>query len=145
MHIHPLLRRALSLVLLASLLVFVLASVAAADTGGTTTIPDLFNTAQLIALIGGVVIPFVVQLLTKYAASPWVMSVVAVLSAGLLALGTYLTDTAGAHTWKGGVSVFVIALVSAAASRVTVTGGFDTKLGLKTENFGLGRTHAKAA
>lgn len=92
---------------------------------------NVFDTAQLIALAGGVLIPFVVALLAKVNASGSVKALLAFLSAALLALGTYLTSTDGSHTWKGAVSVFVIALVSAAASRVTVTGGMDTALQAK--------------
>jgi hypothetical protein len=101
-------------------------------------VANLFDTAQLVALIGGVVIPFVVALLAKANASGAVKSALAVLSAALLALGTYLADATGSHTWKGAVSVFVIAIVSAAASRVTVTGGADTKLQNATASFGVG-------
>ncbi len=89
------------------------------------------DTAQIIALAGGVLIPFVVALLAKVNASGSVKSLIAVLTAGLLAIATWATDTAGAHTWRGALSVFVVALVSAAASRVTVTGGADDKLAAK--------------
>lgn len=100
-------------------------------------VANLFDTAQLIALIGGVLIPFVVALLAKINASGPVKALLAFLSAALLALGTYFTDTTGAHTWRGALSVFVIALVTAAASRVTITGGADTALQAKTGNFGI--------
>lgn len=90
---------------------------------------DLFNDpAQLLALVGGVVIPFLVALLSRPSASPAVKAALAVISAGLLALGVYLTNTDGARTWQGAVSVFVIALVMAAASRVSVTGHSVDKL-----------------
>lgn len=82
---------------------------------------DITEPATYIPIIAGVIIPFVVALLTKANASPNVKTLLAFLSAGLLALGTYLTDTTGAHTWKGAVSVFVVALVTAAASRVSLT------------------------
>lgn len=101
-------------------------------------IVNLFDAAQIVALLGGVVIPFVVALLAKANASGTVKSVIAFVSAALLALGTYLTDTAGSHTWKGALSVFFLALVSAAASRVTVTGGADTALQIKTGTVGFG-------
>ena len=90
---------------------------------------DIFNdTAQLLALVGGVIIPFVVALLSRPTASPAVKATLAVISAGLLALGTYLTNTDGSRTWQGALSVFVIALVMAAASRVSVTGHSVDKL-----------------
>jgi hypothetical protein len=109
-----------------------------APSGDAPAVVNIFDTAQLIALIGGVVIPFVVALLARANASGFMKAVLAVLSAALLALATYLTDTAGSHTWKGALSVFVIAVVSAAASRVTVTGGADTALQAKTGSFGVG-------
>lgn len=94
-------------------------------------VASLFDTAQIIALVGGVLIPFVVALLAKVNASASVKSLLAFLTAALLALGTYLTQTEGSVTWKGAVSVFGLALVSAAASRVTITGGADDKLAAK--------------
>jgi hypothetical protein len=79
----------------------------------------------------------------KQKASGWIKSAISAGSAALLALGSYLTDTGGAHTWKGALSVFVIALVSAAASRVTVTGGADSKLAAATPNVGIGTNQRK--
>jgi high-affinity Fe2+/Pb2+ permease len=79
------------------------------------------DTAQLIALVAGVVIPFVVAFLSRPTSSPTLRAVLAAVSAGLVALGTWLTDTSGSHTWRGALSVFVVALVSAATSRVTLT------------------------
>lgn len=85
-------------------------------------IVDIFDTAQLVALVAGVVIPFVVALLARPTSSPTVRTVLAIVAAGLTALGTYLLDASGGHTWKGALSVFVVALVIAAASRVSLTG-----------------------
>lgn len=92
---------------------------------------DITAPATYIPIIAGVIIPFFVALLAKQDASGWVKSAIAALSAGLVALGLYLSDTVGAHSWEGAASVFVLALVSAAASRVTITGGADTALARK--------------
>jgi hypothetical protein len=92
---------------------------------------DITVYATWIPLLAGVVIPFVVALLAKQNASGWVKSAIAALSAALVALATYLADVSGAHSWKGAASVFVLALISAAASRVTITGGADAKLAEK--------------
>jgi peptidoglycan/LPS O-acetylase OafA/YrhL len=129
-------RRLAGVIGLACLTVLVLATAASAADG--TTITDVFNTAQLLALIGGVVLPFVVALLSKIHASAFVMAAIATACSGLLALGTYLANMGGAHTWKGALSVFVITVVMAAASRVTITGGADKALQARTGGFGLG-------
>lgn len=131
----------LFVVVLVAALMFAMTGMAYAQSTGDVTSPtvkNLFDTAQLIAWVGGVLLPFVVALLTKARAKLWVMSLIAVLSAGLIALGTYLADVSGAKTWRDAVSVFVIAVVSAAASRYTITGGADTWLKAKTPHFGVG-------
>lgn len=128
----------LVLIALITLIVFALAGVAVAQTGQAATIPDLFDKAQVIALLGGVVLPFVVALLTKAYATGLVKSIVALICAGLVALATYLTNTGGATTWRGALSVFVVTIVAAAGSRVTITGGADTALANKTSSFGVG-------
>jgi hypothetical protein len=92
---------------------------------------DITNTATWVPIIAGVVIPFFVALLARQDASGWVKSLIAGGSAALVALGTYLSDVDGAHSWKGAASVFVLALISAAASRVTLTGGADAALAAK--------------
>lgn len=138
---HTLLRFARLLpviALFAACWLVVLASAAVAQTGDPTTVPDVFDKAQVIALIGGVILPFAVALLTNAKATGILKSVVAVVCAGLLALGTYLTDTGGAATWRGALSVFVITIVVAAGSRVTVTGGADDALARRTARFGIG-------
>src|SRR5690349_3568313 len=114
--------RATVFVAVIALIVLGVVGVAGAQVGAPShdapALVNIFDTAQIIALVGGVVIPFVVALLARAQASGFVKAVLAVLSAALLALATYLTDTAGSHTWKGALSVFVVAVVSAAASRV---------------------------
>ena len=82
---------------------------------------DITNYATWIPIVAGVIIPFFVALIAKANASGNVKALLAALSAALVALGTYLADVAHAHSWKGAASVFVLALVSAAASRVTLT------------------------
>lgn len=122
------LARALVLALLiATILAVFLVGTAGALAEGVPThdapaIVNIFDTAQLIALIAGVVIPFVVALLARPNASGTVKAILATLAAGLTALATYLGNVDGSHTWKGAVSVFVVAVVVAAASRVTLTG-----------------------
>ena len=99
---------------------------------------DITQYQTWVPLVAGVLIPFVVALLTKLEAPAWVKSAVAVLCLALTALGTYLMDTGESHTWKGAVYAFVLALFAAASSRLTVTGGADTRLGIATRNFGVG-------
>lgn len=94
--------------------------------------------AQIIAFGAGVLIPFVVAYVTKYHAPAWVKSAVALAAAGATAVGLYLADTDGAHTWKGLVTSLITALIAAASTRVTVTGGLDTALARQTPNFGIG-------
>jgi hypothetical protein len=99
---------------------------------------DLTHFETWVPLVAGVLIPFVVALLTKLEAPAWVKSAVAVLCLALTALGTYLMDTGQSHTWKGALAAFFLALFAAASSRLTVTGGADTRLGIATRNFGVG-------
>lgn len=96
--------------------------------------PVAFNIgepATYVPLIGGVLIPLVVSLLAAQAASGWIKSAIAALSAALIALGLYLTDTSHVLTWEGAGSAFVLALFMAAASRVTITGGLDSLIARK--------------
>lgn len=95
--------------------------------------------ATWVPLAAGVLIPFAVALLTKINASALQKSLVAVFCLALTALGTYLMDTGQSHTWKGAVTAFLLALFAAASSRLTVTGGADTKLNVATANFGIGQ------
>lgn len=99
---------------------------------------DITHASTWIPIVGGIAIPFVVALLTKITATPFEKSVIAIASAALLALGTYLADVNQSHTWRGALTAFALALIAAASSRVTVTGGADTALAAKTENFGVG-------
>ena len=82
---------------------------------------DITAPATWIPIVAGVIIPFFVALLAKADASPNVKSVLAVLSAALVALGAYLADVSHAQSWKGAASIFVLALITAGASRVTLT------------------------
>jgi hypothetical protein len=91
-----------------------------------------------VPLVAGVLIPFVVALLTKLEAPAWVKSLVAVFCLALTALGTYLMDVGQSHTWKGALAAFFLALFAAASSRLTVTGGYDTRLAIATRDFGVG-------
>jgi hypothetical protein len=99
---------------------------------------DITQYQTWVPLLAGVLIPFAVALLTKVNASPLVKSVIATLCLALTALGTYLMDTGASHTWKGAATAFFLALFAAASSRLTVTGGADTKLNVVTGNFGVG-------
>ena len=108
---------------------------------------DLTDPQWYVPLVAGTLIPFAVAWLTKLQASPAVKSAVAFACAGLTAVGAYLTDTS-VVAWEGLVSAFVLAVVTAAASRLTVTGGFDTRLAVAPEkrrrlagkpDFGFGR------
>jgi hypothetical protein len=82
---------------------------------------DVTNATTWVPIVAGVIIPFVVAYLARAKASGNVKSLLAAVSAGLVALGLYLGDVAGAHSWQGAASVFVLALVTAAASRITLT------------------------
>lgn len=82
---------------------------------------DITETSTYIPIIAGVIIPFVVALLTKATAGPNVKTALSVVAAALTALGLYLGDAAQAHTWEGAASIFVLTLITAAASRVSVT------------------------
>lgn len=95
--------------------------------------------ATWVPLVAGVLIPFAVALLTKINATAWQKSLVAVFCLALTALGTYLMDTGNSHTWKGALTAFLLALFAAASSRLTVTGGADTRLNYATPNFGIGQ------
>ncbi len=92
-------------------------------------------------LLAGVVIPFLVALLTKLRAHGLVKAAVALVLAGLTGLGAYVANVDGSHTWKGALTAFVLALLAAGASRVTVTGGLDTAVAAKTPTFGLGKSY----
>jgi len=100
---------------------------------------DLTQAATWVPLLLGLLIPFLVELLTKIKATSLEKSLIALGSLGLTALGTYLAAS-GAHTLTGAVTAFVLALFSAASSRTSVTGGLDSKLGNagKLANFGIG-------
>jgi len=99
---------------------------------------DITQAQYWIPIVGGFVVPLAVALLTKIHASAPVRSGVAILCLGLTALGTYLLDTGTSHTWKGAASAFILALFSAASSRLTITGGLDSKIQVLTPKFGFG-------
>lgn len=82
---------------------------------------DITQAATWVPIVAGVLIPFAVAIIAKQDAAPTVKSVLAALGAALTALALYLADTAHVLTWAGAASVFILALVSAAASRVTLT------------------------
>lgn len=82
---------------------------------------DITHPATYVPIVAGVIIPFLVALIAKQDASPTVKSVLAALGAALTALGLYLSDTAHVASWAGAASAFVLALVVAGASRVTLT------------------------
>lgn len=82
---------------------------------------EITQPATYVPLLAGLVIPFVVAWLAKPHASPNVQTVLALIAAGLTAVGTYLADVSQAHSLAGALSVMVTALISAAASRITLT------------------------
>ncbi len=98
---------------------------------------DVTNFATWIPIVAGVIIPFFVALIAKQNASGNLKALLAALSAALVALGMYLSD-AGVHTWKGAASAFVLALVSAGASRVTLTEHQVQAVAAKTADKGVG-------
>lgn len=82
---------------------------------------DISQPATYVPIIAGVIIPFLVALIAKADASGTVKSLLAAVAAALTALGLYLGDAAHAQTWEGAASIFILTLVTAAASRVTLT------------------------
>jgi VIT1/CCC1 family predicted Fe2+/Mn2+ transporter len=82
---------------------------------------DIKQFSTWVPVVAGVIIPFVVALIAKADASGTVKSLLAVLAAALVALGLYLGDASHAQTWKGAASIFVLTLITAGASRVTLT------------------------
>lgn len=83
---------------------------------------DISQPATYIPIIAGVIIPFAVAWLTKPTASGTVKALLAALASALTALGLYLSDTAHVTTWEGALSAFILALVIAVTSRVSLTG-----------------------
>lgn len=99
---------------------------------------DITAPATYIPVIAGVIIPFLVALIAKADASGTVKSLLAALSAALVALALYLGDATGAHSWEGAASVFILTLVTAAASRVTLTEDKVEAVKAKTAGVGVG-------
>lgn len=82
---------------------------------------DITVFSTWVPIVAGVIIPFLVALIAKQNASGTLKSALAALGAALTALGLYLGDVAHAHSWNGAASIFILTLVTAAASRVTLT------------------------
>jgi len=126
---------------LASCAVFVAATSAGAATvapGPSSPINvDLTQQATWVPLVAGVLVPYLVSVLTKMKSAGWVKGIVAAFCLALTALGTYLLDTGLSHTWAGALQAFALALVSAASTRVVLTGGGDAWLARKTERVGI--------
>lgn len=101
----------------------------------------LFDVTQYqfwIPIVAGVIIPFIVAVLTKMEAPATVKSIVAFICFALTALGTYLTDTGQTHTWKGALTAFVLAFFTAAGSRVTLTQQYVDRTAVATRTIGVG-------
>lgn len=98
---------------------------------------DITNFATYIPIIAGVVIPFIVALIAKQNASPSLKSLLAAVAAALTALAVYLQNT-GTVSWAGAASAFVLALVVAGASRVTLTEHLVQGTAEKTAGVGVG-------
>ncbi len=92
---------------------------------------DFSNPSTWIPIVVGIVIPFVVAFLAKQHASGLVKSLIAMATAGLTALGLYLGNAAQTQTWKGAASAFILAIITAGATRTAVTGGADDKVAAK--------------
>lgn len=101
--------------------------------------------AHVLAAVIGFATPYVVALLTKYQAQWWVKSAIAAATLASPAVIAYLTEMSGAKTWEGVIVTILTAMGVAGASRVTITGGSDTKLAIATENFGVGRAEPYGA
>lgn len=82
---------------------------------------DISDISTWAPILAGVVLPFLVALIAKANASGTLKSVLAALGAALTALVLYLSDVDHVQSWEGAASVFVLTLVAAGASRVTLT------------------------
>jgi hypothetical protein len=98
---------------------------------------DITAPATYIPLIAGVIIPFLVALIAKQDAGGTIKSVLAAVAAALTALGLYLGDASGAHSWEGAASIFILTLITAAASRVTLTQDKVDAVAEKTAGTGI--------
>ncbi len=87
---------------------------------------DITHAETWIPVVSGVILPFLVALVAHQKASGLVKAGLAAVGAGLSALIVYLQNDS--LTWQGAVSAFLLAVIVAAGTRVTVTGGADDKL-----------------
>jgi hypothetical protein len=99
---------------------------------------DITAPATWVPIVAGIIIPFLVALIAKQNASGTVKSLLAAIGAALTALGLYLADASHAQSWKGAASIFVLTLVTAAASRVTLTEDKVQAVAAKTAEVGIG-------
>jgi uncharacterized protein YacL len=129
------------LLVLAAFVVIGLASPAHAADATNPTVqgtPILTVDAGLVALVAGILIPLLNTLLTKLTASPLLKSIVAIVLAGITAVGAAVAGVSGATDVKGLVIVFLLALVSAAGHRFTWLSGVENWLARKFPNKGVG-------
>jgi hypothetical protein len=99
---------------------------------------DITEPATYVPLIAGVIIPFLVAIIAKSDASGTLKSLLAAVAAALTSLALYLSDASGAHSWEGALSIFVLTLITAAASRVTLTEDKVDAVAEKTSGVGIG-------
>lgn len=129
-------------------IVYLLSAVAVAGLGWLFSqlhLVDATVNAQTVALILGIGIPFVTAYATKLNASPWLKTLVAVVLAALGTVSASVVGLKGAASLSGLVTAFVLALISAGATRISLTGHVVSAIAEKTPNKGLGASTAKAA
>lgn len=93
--------------------------------------------ALLIAAVAGIVIPFLVRILSKVHASGELQLFIAALLAALTAVGQWLLEVPGAHTWQQVALIALTAAAAAGGTRVSLTEGMVAKVGAKTKDFGF--------
>lgn len=95
--------------------------------------------ASLVALACAFLIPLVGTVLTKPTANAWLKSGVAVVLAGLTAVGAKVADVHGAVSVKQLAAVGALALIGAGGARLsTLIGTAEDWLSAKTAKWGLG-------
>lgn len=95
--------------------------------------------ASLVALGAGFLIPLLTAFVTKPTANAWLKSAIAVVLAGVSAVGAKVADVHGAVNVKQLAAVGALALVAAGGARLsTLLGTIEDWLSAKTAKWGLG-------
>ena len=94
--------------------------------------------AALLAAVAGLVILLLNALITKLDASPNLKSVVAVVLAGVTAIGANVANVHGVVDLKSTLLVGLTALIAAAGHKWSWASGIEQVVAKKTANTGLG-------